>query len=232
MKTRILGIWMLAAIFFGTSCSGGIAGTEEVTNEPGEAEIAASIDDELKNAELAANCVISGTVTGDEAAGILFMYEEEKMARDVYAAFYALYKIPVFNNISRSENVHKRAVGNLVTAFGLKYEGSDTPGEFVNPQIARLYGELIAMGEKSLIDALKAGALVEETDILDLKHELKTVTNPSVKRVFTNILAGSETHLRAFVFHLKFRKVEYTPVLIEDMAYYNAILNRTTGTRK
>ena len=84
------------------------------------------------------------------------------MARDVYTAFYALYKIPVFNNISRSENVHKRAVGNLVTAFGLKYEGSDTPGEFVNPQIARLYGELIAMGEKSLIDALKAGALVEE----------------------------------------------------------------------
>lgn len=40
------------------------------------------------------------------------------------------------------------------------------------------------------------------------------------------------THLSAFVFHLKFRKVEYTPVLIEDMAYYNAILNRTTGNRK
>ncbi len=109
MKTRFFAtvVLLLAATFLGTSCSEGMAGTDELL-------------DELKNAEKAAGCPVAGTVTEDEAAGLLFMYDEEKMARDVYTAFYKLYKIPVFNNISKSEQVHKTAVGNLISAFGLE----------------------------------------------------------------------------------------------------------------
>ncbi|HOF54737.1 MAG TPA: DUF2202 domain-containing protein [Prolixibacteraceae bacterium] len=221
MKTRFIFtvFTLLATAMFGFSCSEEMTGTDELLNE-------------MKIGELAAGCPVCGTITGEEAAAILFMYDEEKMARDLYAEFYKMYKIPVFKNISKSENVHMQAVGSLVKAFGLKYNGTDKPGEFVNPEIARLYSQLVEMGKESLTGALKAGALVEETDILDLQDELQSAGNASVKRVFTNILAGSENHLRAFVNQLKFRKTIYEPVLIKDLDYYKAILSNTTGTRK
>ena len=39
----------------------------------------------------------------DEKAGILLMREEEKLARDMYAALYERWNVPIFNNIARSE---------------------------------------------------------------------------------------------------------------------------------
>jgi hypothetical protein len=39
---------------------------------------------------------------------------------------------------------------------------------FNNAELQTLYNTLLEAGKPSLIDALKVGALVEETDILDL----------------------------------------------------------------
>jgi hypothetical protein len=154
-------------------------------------------------------CTITGTVTEAEAEGLLFMREEEKLARDVYSYLYLKYKLPVFNNISKSENVHMTAVLNLINGFKITDNSTNNPGEYTNTHITELYNQLITMGNLSIIDALKVGVLIEETDIADLQKELLTVENASVKTVYSNLLKGSEAHLKAFTWNLKVRGVVY-----------------------
>jgi len=154
-------------------------------------------------------CTITGTVTEAEAEGLLFMREEEKLARDVYSYLYLKYKLPVFNNISKSENVHMTAVLNLINGFKITDNSTNNPGEYTNTHITELYNQLITMGNLSVVDALKVGVLIEETDIADLQKELLTVENASVKTVYSNLLKGSEAHLKAFTWNLKVRGVVY-----------------------
>ncbi len=196
------------------SCSEGIANTDDVMSE-------------LKSGEIPDSCAISGTLTEAEADGILRMADEEKMARDVYTFFNDKYKLPVFRNISKSEALHMNAVGNLVAGFKLTYEGNDTPGEYVQDQFTKMYGELTEKGSASLVEALKAGALIEETDILDLEKEILSADNSTVKRVFSNLLLASENHLRAFTAVLKVQKIVYEPVLL-DRDYYQAVKDKKT----
>jgi hypothetical protein len=154
-------------------------------------------------------CVVTGTVNEAETAGLLFMREEEKMARDVYTYLYGKYKLPVFLNLSKSENAHMSAVLRLITAFNITDNSTNDPGVYTNTRIAELYLQLIEMGNVSLIDALKVGVLIEQTDISDLQKELLPVENTSVKTVYTNLTAGSNAHLKAFVYNLKIQGVTY-----------------------
>jgi hypothetical protein len=152
-------------------------------------------------------CAITGTVTDTEASGLLFMREEEKMARDVYAYLYDKYKLMVFKNITKSENQHMSSVLRLITGFNIPDNSSDNPGEFTDSQINELYQQLIKMGDISEIEALKVGVLIEQTDIADLEEQLKIIENSSIKTVYTNLLAGSNAHMKAFIWNLKVRGV-------------------------
>jgi len=154
-------------------------------------------------------CVVTGTVNETENASLLFMREEEKMARDVYAYLYAKYKLPVFLNVSKSENAHMSAVLRLITGFQITDNSTNDAGVFVNTRLIELYKQLIAMGDLSVIDALKAGVLIEQTDISDLQNALLAVENLSVKTVYNNIMAGSNAHLKAFIWNLKIKGVVY-----------------------
>jgi len=72
------------------------------------------------------------------------------------------------------------------------------------------------MGSVSIEDALKVGALIEETDIRDLKERLEQTDNEDVKLVFQNLLCGSENHLRAFIRLLKAYGIEYSPQVLSQ----------------
>jgi len=154
-------------------------------------------------------CVVTGTVNGTETASLLFMREEEKMARDVYAYLYAKYKLPVFLNVSKSENAHTSAVLRLITGFNITDNTTNVAGVYADIHLTDLYKQLITMGDISVIDALKAGILIEQTDISDLQNALLAVENLSVKTVYNNIMAGSNAHLKAFIWNLKIKGVSY-----------------------
>lgn len=206
-----------------SSCSKEISGIDEVAASDQTLASTIQIDADLKSANLLVPCiltgtipdvpvkvcVISGTATDSESTGLLFMREEEKMARDVYAYLYTKYNLPVFGNITKSENAHMLAVLRLITAFKITDNSNNNPGEFTNTHIRDLYQQLISMGNISLTDALKVGTLIEQTDISDLRKELLSVTNTSVKTVYTNLMAGSNAHLKAFSWNLKIRGVVY-----------------------
>jgi hypothetical protein len=225
MKTNIFlsVVVVMGALLITGSCSKDFSAVAEAAVSDQTLASTAQIDAELKSANLLVPClltgtipdapvpvcVLSGTATESEAAGLLFMREEEKMARDVYAYLYAKYNTIVFGNITKSENAHMLAVLRLITAFKITDNSNNNPGEFTNTHIKDLYQQLITMGNISLIDALKVGVLIEQTDISDLDKELVAVQNASIKTVYTNIKAGSNAHLKAFIWNLKILGVVY-----------------------
>lgn len=139
------------------------------------------------------------TLTEAEKAALLYMVEEEKLAGDVYAYLYQVWGLPVFQNIQQSEIQHQQAVANLLAHYGIANPASAQAGVFTNPDLQALYQTLITQGRQSLAEALRVGALIEETDIHDLQQRLTQVTHPAVQQVFTNLLNGSTHHLSSFV---------------------------------
>lgn len=138
-------------------------------------------------------------LTDLEESNILFMREEEKLARDVYIVMYEQWDACIFANISEAEQQHMDAVKNLITRYGLTDPVvDDTVGQFTNQDLKLLYDELIAAGSVSLEDALMVGVRIEELDIVDLEQALTETDRPNILRVFGNLLDGSYNHLDAF----------------------------------
>jgi len=138
-------------------------------------------------------------LTEAEEQHILYMREEEKLARDVYLTLYELWDAEIFVNISESEQRHVDAIKRLITRYDLvDLVVNDAIGEFANQDFADLYDELVEIGEISLEEALKVGVRIEELDIADLDQALQETSMRSVRRVFQNLLNGSYKHLDAF----------------------------------
>ncbi len=133
-----------------------------------------------------------------EEQNILYMREEEKLARDVYLVMYDLWGANIFANISDSEQRHMDAIKNLITRYDLTDPVVDKIGEFTNPDLKELYDDLIETGEVSLEEALKVGVEIEELDIADLEQALTETDKRNIERVFQNLLNGSNNHLDAF----------------------------------
>lgn len=134
-----------------------------------------------------------------EATDLLFMREEEKLARDVYLEMYDLWELPVFRNIARAEQAHMNAVGRLIARYGLTDPVGNNPrGVFANPELQAMYDELVARGRQSTAEALQVGIDIETADIADLQDALADVAHSDIARVYGNLLRGSERHLAAF----------------------------------
>ena len=164
----------------------------------------------------------------EEIADLLFMREEEKLARDVYAYLYTQWNLPVFQSIAQSEQNHMDSILELLDAYGLEDPVAQTAsGEFVNSDLQGLYDSLIARGEQSLEDALRVGALIEEVDILDLVDAIEHTDKADIERVYSNLLFGSENHLRSFTSQLsRHVGVTYEPVQLDQETYQGIIADQ------
>lgn len=159
------------------------------------------------------------------ADGVVFMIEEEKLARDVYTTLEELWGLPIFGNIASAEQTHMDAVLTLVDGYGLTDPVGDNPvGVFVNPELQTMYDDLIATGSTSPAAALEVGAVIEEVDIEDLETYLGEATQSDVITVYERLLAGSENHLSAFVSQLESNGIDRDPVVL-DQASYDTILS-------
>jgi len=135
----------------------------------------------------------------DEAPDLQYMREEEKLARDLYLAFYQAWNNDIFSNIANSEQRHMDAVLTLLNLYGITDPAAVQPeGQFSDTGLQALYDELLAQGMASEIAALETGILVEETDIADLETAIGGTSNSAILRVYRNLLKGSQNHLGAF----------------------------------
>lgn len=170
------------------------------------------------------------TLTAEESKNLLFMIEEEKMARDLYTAFYGLYGSQAFQTIASSEQVHMDELKVLLNTYGISdpTEGK-AAGVFTLPNLQVLYDKLLAQGSVSLTEALKVGATVEEIDILDLQAHMEQTQKTDILDVYAELKKGSENHLRAYVRQINNQTGEvYTPSHL-SVEEYQRITTGATG---
>jgi hypothetical protein len=151
-------------------------------------------------------------VSAAEEADLVFMREEEKLARDVYQAMDDLWGLRAFGQINWSEQSHMDAVRAVLDKYGIPDPvGDNPPGEFTDAGLQQLFDQLLDQGSLSLIDALIVGATIEDLDIHDLDGALDRADNVDIRTVYQNLQKGSRNHLRAFYGLLVASDATYDP---------------------
>ena len=165
-------------------------------------------------------------LTTDETDGLMFMIEEEKMARDLYTAFFGLYGSQSFQRIASSEQVHMDELNVLLNSFSIADPTiGNAAGVFTDPDLLALYDQLLAQGRVSFAEALKVGAAVEEIDILDLQSRMTQTAQAGILEVYAQLEWGSENHLRAFVGQINNQTGEtYTPGYLTEEEFQRITL--------
>ena len=175
----------------------------------------------------AAPVKITAAISAEEIAGLKFMREEEKLAHDVYTAL-SYWPRNVFKQIAVSETTHTEVILGLLNKYGVADPAAGkAPGVFEDHELQDLYDTLVAMGKPTLIDALKVGALIEETDIHDIEVRKAVTKQADILRVYDNLLSGSCNHLRAFNSQLKKEGISYVPKVITQ-SEWDAVVNSTS----
>lgn len=139
-------------------------------------------------------------MTQEQKETLLFIYQEEKVARDVYITLGNYYQDQkVFANIQLSEQEHMESVQKLCEKYGVDISGVDETlvGSFVLPVLQELYDTLVIQGFQSELSALMVGEYIEMRDIDDLQEAQKGMPADVVK-VFEHLKEGSYNHLEAF----------------------------------
>jgi hypothetical protein len=167
------------------------------------------------------NCIVnpSDTITQAEIDMLVFMREEEKLARDIYLAMYELYPIPIFRNISKSEQHHMNQVLCLLQHYNIPDPASADTGVFNNSELQELYNDLFEQGSASLVEALDAGATIEDKDIFDLETDMSNTVNPAILNIFGKLSCASGNHIRSFSAWLENKGVTYVPQFLTQEEY-------------
>lgn len=154
-------------------------------------------------------------VSVNEKADLLYMREEEKLARDLYQSFYEKWGTRIFDNIARSEQKHTDSIKALLTKYAITDPIiNDTRGVFTNTDLQEIYNDLLTSGSISFLDALKVGAAVEELDISDLEKAIAEADSQDIKTVYQNLMKGSHNHLRSYVRLLEAYGQDYQAVYL------------------
>ena len=167
---------------------------------------------------------IGDSLSNQGIENLQFLKEEEKLARDVYLYSFDLYNQNIFKNISNSEQSHMNSVTVILNKYNIQDLSFEERGKFSNNLLQELYDSLTELSEKSLEDALVAGATVEDLDINDLNTFILNTDHQDVEDMLQLLNCGSRNHLRGFTNNLENLGVYYIPQYI-SLEEYEAILN-------
>ena len=165
---------------------------------------------------------VLGTISQVEKEGLLFIWEEEKVARDLYSSLYEKNNRTIFLDLVRSEASHMDQAKAVIEKYGLSLP-EDVPGNFQNQTLQEIHDSLLAEGLQSDEDALKVAATFEEISIMDLEAELAVAENEDVRTMYQGLLAGSRKHLRSYVANLADQGIEYEPRYLDRNEYQETV---------
>jgi hypothetical protein len=165
---------------------------------------------------------IEQTITAEDKAALLFMLEEEKLARDTYSYLNNVWSINQFANIKDSEQTHMDAIENLLKKYSISYTILPV-GEFEDKALQDYYNQFKLDGAVSKSNAFQIGATIEDLDIVDLQEYIEATKNTSLIAVFENLECGSRNHLRSFVKGVVQTGDSYTPQFLTQNGYDSII---------
>ena len=141
---------------------------------------------------------------------LFFIYQEEKVARDVY--IYLGNKYPeesTFASIQLAEQRHMDSAQKLCERYKIDIsmidESESEYGHFYVDYLQNLYNTCITLSGNTLVEALEVGVLVEETDIGTLTDTIEgeVGTMPTdVINTYETLREGSYNHLESFTARL------------------------------
>jgi hypothetical protein len=159
----------------------------------------------------------------NEQTHLVFMREEEKLARDVYLTLGTMYPDSViFGNIDDSEQTHATAVKAMLEKYGVDDPNTnDNIGAFTGEDygwyFTEKYNLLVERATISELDALYVGAFIEELDMLDINQCPQVIVetdngindvsecgkvytdNADIDNLYSSLLDGSDSHLGGYV---------------------------------
>ncbi|WMI66536.1 DUF2202 domain-containing protein [Aestuariibaculum sp. YM273] len=162
-------------------------------------------------------------VTTADKDALLFMLEEEKLARDTYTYLNDKWAVNQFANIKNSEQSHMNAIENLLIEYGIEYSILPT-GQFKNAELQIYYNQFINEGSVNQSRALMVGATIEDLDIVDLQEYIDATKNTQLISVFQSLQCGSRNHLRSFEQAIDILGETYEPQFL-SLEEYNVIIN-------
>ncbi len=139
----------------------------------------------------------------DQKDKLYFIYEEEKVARDVYTYANALYpEEGTFASIKHSEQRHIDAAEKVCINYGIDLSAvnESTYGEFDDDVLQDIYNECIDRIDKGrLLEAVKVGLYIENVDIATLDTAIERMDMPDdVIRTYEVLREGSYNHRESF----------------------------------
>ncbi len=207
-KNAFAALFMVAVLVIGlSSCS-------KSSNTPGVTGNAAA------NLKIQVSGLPYEALSESEKSTLIFMREEEKLARDVYTTLYSKWGVNMFTNISASEQTHMDGILLLLNKYGLADPAANKGiGEFNNTALQTLYNELVAKGNVSITEAYIVGATIEDLDLNDLKNALADNDNQDIKVVYESLAKGSRNHMRSFNGVILNSGLMYTPQFITQTEF-------------
>lgn len=164
--------------------------------------------------QLLVNSLPAATLNDEQKQLLVFMWNEEKLAKDVYLALNQIHPSQQMSTIAtRSEAKHQESVRALLEKYNLSVweplnpsagysdaaASAVAPGTYTVAAVQTLYNTLYAKGTASARDSMEVGCMVEVTDVNDLTRDLPLVGNLlDATTVFENLRAGSYNHYWAF----------------------------------
>ena len=158
-------------------------------------------------------------LTDEQKATLAFMWNEEKMAKDLYFSLNDLYPSQTLYNIAtNAETEHQNSVAALLQRYNLDLEYYTDPsysfsqaqldsypaGSFSNSDVQALYNALYTEGAASAQASLEVGCKVEVTDINDLNTDIEVAGDAQdIRMVFESLRKGSYSHYWGFDSALK-----------------------------
>ena len=143
--------------------------------------------------------VSAGQLTQQDAASILLLREEEKLARDVYLTLSEKWNVPVFKNIAQAEARHMSVMKMLVDRYGLEDPvKDDTVGTFTSPEFRQVVSGTCGFRFRLAGRRIQGRREDRGTGYQGFAGFTGNVQSTDVRRVYQNLLRASENHLRAF----------------------------------
>lgn len=210
MKVRVerLGLILFSVLL----ASSMIMGCSDSNDDPMDFQIDNGIDDPIANVD------DSSSMTEKDKNALLFMLEEEKLARDTYKFLNEYWGIVQFENIKQSEQSHMDAVESLLKAYNIEYDILED-GQFGNEDLQAWYDKFVLDGIVDEVAALTVGATIEDLDIVDLEENIQATSNSDIAEVFASLQCGSRNHLRSFVQSLENSGATYSPQFLTQEAF-------------
>lgn len=225
MKVRIerigsvfMMILFVSAMIFGCSDSNDDPIDSQIENSVYDDDVNDDVIDDINDDDVDDG---SSIVDEDEAA-LLFMLEEEKLARDTYKFLNDYWDIVQFGNIMQSEQFHMDAVEALLNTYDIEYEILGE-GVFQNEDLQAWYDKFVEDGVVDEVAALKVGATIEDLDIVDLEEQIQASSNTDITEVFSSLQCGSRNHLRSFVQSIENLGETYTPQFLAQEDFDNIL---------